>query len=40
MKTMLGSLVWNNFSAEIKSSNSVCKFKTKVKNLGNIDVDV
>ena len=32
-----GSLLWNNFPVRIKSSNSVFKFKTKVKNLGNID---
>ena len=32
-----GSLVWNNLPAEIKSSNSVFEFKTKVKNLGNVD---
>ena len=29
-----GSPVWNNLSAEIKSSKSVFKFKSKVKNLG------
>ena len=32
-----GSLVWNNIPGEIKSSNSVFEFKTKVKNLGKID---
>ena len=32
-----GSLVWNNLLAKVKSSNSVFEFKTKIKNLGNID---
>ena len=31
------SLIWNNLPAKIKSSNSVFEFKTKIKNLGNID---
>ena len=31
------SLVWNNLPTEVKSSNSVFDFKTKVKNPGNID---
>ena len=32
-----GSLIWNNLPAKFKSSNSVFEFKTKIKNLGNID---
>ena len=32
-----GSLIWNNLPAKVKSSNSVFEFKTKIKNLGNID---
>ena len=32
-----GSLIWNNLPAEIKSSNSVFEFKTKVKHLENND---
>ena len=32
-----GSLVWNNFPGNTKSSNSVFEFKIKVKNVGNID---
>ena len=32
-----GSLIWNNLSANVKSSNSVLEFKTKIKSLGNID---
>ena len=32
-----GSLTWNNLPAKVKSSNSVFEFKTKIKNLGNID---
>ena len=32
-----GPLTWNNLPAKVKSSNSVFEFKTKVKNLGNID---
>ena len=32
-----GSLIWNNFPAKVKSSNSVLEFKTKIKSLGNID---
>ena len=32
-----GSLIRNNLLAKVKSSNSVFKFKTKIKNLGNID---
>ena len=31
------SLIWNNLPAKVKSSNSVFEFKTKIKNLGNID---
>ena len=31
------SLIWNNLPAKLKSSNSVFEFKTKVKNLENID---
>ena len=31
------SLVWNNYPAKIKSSNSVFESKTKVKNLRIID---
>ena len=34
-----GSLVWNNLPAKVKSSNSVFEFKTKIKNLGNIDCE-
>ena len=32
-----GSFVWNNLKVKVKSSNSVFEFKTKIKNLGNID---
>ena len=32
-----GSLIWNNLLAKVKSSNSVFRFKTKIKNLGNVD---
>ena len=32
-----GVLIWNNLPAEVKSSNSVFEFKTKIENLGNID---
>ena len=32
-----GSLTWNNLPAKVKSSNSVFEFKTKIKNLENID---
>ena len=32
-----GSLVWNSLPAKVKSSNSIFEFKTKIKNLGNID---
>ena len=32
-----GSLTWNNLPAKVKSSKSVFEFKTKIKNLGNID---
>ena len=32
-----GSLIWNNLPVKVKSSNSVFEFKTKIKNLGNID---
>ena len=32
-----GSLIWNNLPAKFKFSNSVFEFKTKIKNLGNID---
>ena len=32
-----GVLIWKNLPAEVKSSNSVFEFKTKIKNLGNID---
>ena len=32
-----GSLIWNKLPAKVKSSNSVFEFKTKIKNLGNID---
>ena len=32
-----GSLVWNNLPTEIKSTNLVFEFKSKVKNLVNID---
>ena len=32
-----GSLIWNNVPAKVKSSKSVFEFKTKIKNLGNID---
>ena len=32
-----GSLVCNNSPVKVKSSNPVFKFKTKIKNLGNID---
>ena len=32
-----GSLIWSNIPAKVKSINSVFEFKTKVKNLGNID---
>ena len=32
-----GSLIRNNLPAKVKSSNSVFEFKTKIKNLGNID---
>ena len=31
------SLIWNNLPPEVKSSNSVFEFKTKIKNLRNID---
>ena len=34
-----GSLIWNNLPAKVKSSNSVFEFKTKIKNLGNIDCE-
>ena len=33
----IGSLIWNNFPRDIKSSKSLSEFKTKVKNFGNID---
>ena len=29
--------IWNYLPAKVKSSNSVFEFKTKIKNLGNID---
>ena len=32
-----GSLIWNNLPVKVKSSNSVVEFKTKIKNLENID---
>ena len=32
-----GSFIWNNLPAKVKSRNSVFEFKTKIKNLGNID---
>ena len=32
-----GSLIWNNLRAKVKSSNSVFGYKTKIKNLGNIN---
>ena len=32
-----GFLVWNNLPAEIKSRNSIFEFKTKVRNMGNIE---
>ena len=32
-----GSLILNNLPAKVKSSNSVFQFKTKIKNLGNVD---
>ena len=32
-----GSLVWNTLPADVKSSNSLYDFKTKIKNVGNID---
>ena len=32
-----GSVIWNNFLVKVKSSNSVFEFKTKIKNLGNIN---
>ena len=32
-----GSLIWNNFPKDIKSSNSVSEFKTKIDNFENID---
>ena len=32
-----GSLIWNNLPAKVKSSILVFEFKTKIKNLGNID---
>ena len=32
-----GSLIWNNLPVKVKSSSSVVEFKTKIKNLGNID---
>ena len=32
-----GSLKLNNLPANVKSSNSVFEFKTKIKNLGNTD---
>ena len=31
------SLIWKNLPAKVISSNSVFQFKTKIKNLGNID---
>ena len=32
-----GSLIWNNPSAVVKSSNSLFEFKNKIKNIGYID---
>ena len=32
-----GSYMWSNLPAKVKSRNSVFEFKTKIKNLGNID---
>ena len=32
-----GSLIWNNLPAKVKFSKSVFEFKTKIKNLVNID---
>ena len=32
-----GFPAWNNLRAEMKSINSVFRFKTKVENVGNID---
>ena len=32
-----GSLIWNNVPADVKSSNSVFEFKTKIKYQRNID---
>ena len=34
-----GSLIWNNLPAKVKSSNSIFEFKTKIKNLRNIDCE-
>ena len=36
-KEKRGSFVWNNLPARVKFSNSVFEFKTKIKNLENID---
>ena len=33
----MGSLIWNNLPAKVKSSNSILELKTKIKNLGYID---
>ena len=32
-----GSLIWNNLPAAVKSSDSLFKFKNKIKNIGDID---
>ena len=31
-----GSLIWNNFPAVVKSSDSLFEFKNKIKNIGHI----
>ena len=31
------SLIWNNLTAVLKSSNSLLEFKNKIKNIGDID---
>ena len=32
-----GSLIWNNLSAVVKSSNSLSEFKNKIENNGDVD---
>ena len=32
-----GSLIWNNLPADVRSRDSLSEFKSKIKNIGDID---